>query len=132
MFIAYVYRFPHCWATSEIGEITPGHYVQIEPVYSYTTSQEVFQKVEEMQRAGLRKVKDPGKKHESPISKALGYRSERAMQKVAHVWMLQFRDSQISALLFSGGKAVPLVQQTCPSFSEVRALVDSYPYSGAA
>lgn len=128
MFLAYVYRFPDKWATTAIAEIGPGHYVQTVPVYTFPTASEVLKKIDEMRAAGLRKIRDPGKKHESPLALALGYKSERAMQNDAHVWMLQFKESGIALLLFKGRNSSPAFQDSKASLDEVEKLIANYAY----
>ncbi|MCB1327804.1 MAG: hypothetical protein KDK35_21410 [Leptospiraceae bacterium] len=125
----YIYRFKEFWATCALGEVEPGHYIQIEPVSKFDSGNAVVSHVFKMMGSGFQPANDPGRNYVSPMVTELGFKSEREMQKAAFVWAVQIAESESgTATLFARGKAKPAAETKFGSKAELENTLSSYSY----
>lgn len=129
MFSVVLYRLKDKWAFATQGEIGPGFYKSIEPVYVFPVEavDAVWESIERMRKLGLPKTSSPDRGYEAPVPKALGLKSERSLAKSAYGWTVdEERDGSFSVAVYAKGEKKPLLEQNAKDWESAVQIVRNF------
>ncbi len=122
-------RYPDRWILVTPGEIVPGAYKGIEPVYSYDPSEldTLFDRVDNLIENGFPKTSPPERNYVGPEVRAVGASDWKEAAKRCYQWVIRFKEDEgYNLKLVAKGKKNLALDQQFPSLDAIKDHIRSF------